>query len=110
MIGGTKLNRSEIVKGYETEILYQKHMLENLGRWFSLFLGVVGIGIIMLYFFHLTNVLLLILGVVLIVVGGLGMLVIGYGIYRGNKNLRLVINEFEAKVAPSPSEKQEVAQ
>lgn len=28
----------EIVEGYETEISYQKHMIENLGRWLSLFL------------------------------------------------------------------------
>lgn len=26
-----------MIKGYETEIAYQKHMIENLGRWFSLF-------------------------------------------------------------------------
>ena len=30
------VTKQELVNGYETEINYQRHMLENLGRWFSL--------------------------------------------------------------------------
>ena len=30
------VTKQELVNGYETEIKYQRHMLENLGRWFSL--------------------------------------------------------------------------
>jgi hypothetical protein len=97
------LKKQEIIKGYQTEILYQKHMLENLGRWFSIFLGSVGTGIIVLYFFPAAHLLLYILGIVLIVIGLLGMLVLGYGMYRGNRNLQLVINDFKSKFPAASS-------
>lgn len=74
-------------------------MLENLQRWFSLFLGCVGIGIIMLYFFHMTNLPLKILGIILIVVGAIGMLIFGSGIYHGNRNLQLVVKDFKLKLS-----------
>ena len=30
------MTEQELIQGYETEIHYQKHMIENLGRWFTL--------------------------------------------------------------------------
>ena len=27
------MTEQELIQGYETEIHYQKHMIENLGRW-----------------------------------------------------------------------------
>ena len=36
--------RQELIKGYETEIRYQRHMLENLGRWFSVLFLMASIG------------------------------------------------------------------
>ncbi len=41
-----------MIKGYETEIAYQKHMIENLGRWFSLFFIVSSVGVILFAIFH----------------------------------------------------------
>ena len=29
------VTKQELVNGYETEIKYQRHMRENLGRWLS---------------------------------------------------------------------------
>ncbi len=44
--------KQELVNGYETEIKYQRHMLENLGRWFSLLFIIASIGGIDLSLFH----------------------------------------------------------
>lgn len=41
----------------------------------------------------------LVCGIVAVSVGILGMLVFGCGIYHGNKNLRLVIEDFKEKVS-----------
>ena len=30
------MTKSEVLNGYQTEIAYQKHMIENLGRWLTL--------------------------------------------------------------------------
>lgn len=38
------MTEQELIQGYETEIQYQKHMIENLGRWFSLFFTIASIG------------------------------------------------------------------
>ena len=38
------VTKQELVNGYETEINYQRHMLENLGRWFSLLFIIASIG------------------------------------------------------------------
>ena len=71
------MTEQELIQGYETEIHYQKHMIENLGRWFSLFFTIASI---------------------LSVIGILAMLVFGYGIYKGRLNLQKVIDDFEAKI------------
>ena len=39
------VTKQELVKGYETEIKYQRHMLENLGRWFSLLFIIASIDV-----------------------------------------------------------------
>ena len=73
-------------------------MLENLGRWMTLLLAVASLGFVLIYFFHNTNIILLIIGFVLMISGSLGMLLFGYGIYRGRKNIAKVINDFELKL------------
>ena len=54
------MTEQELIQGYETEIHYQKHMIENLGRWFSLFFAIASIGLVLIYLFHETNLLALI--------------------------------------------------
>ncbi len=92
------VTKQELVNGYETEIKYQRHMLENLGRWFSLLFIIASIGVVLVYFFHKSFLPLMLLGMLLAVVGILGMLLFGYGIYRGRINLQKVINDFNQKL------------
>ena len=92
------MTEQELIQGYETEIQYQKHMIENLGRWFSLFFTIASIGCVLIYLFHRTNLLLFIVGVILAILGILVMLVFGYGIYKGRLNLQKVIDDFEEKL------------
>lgn len=92
------VTKQELVNGYETEINYQRHMLENLGRWFSLLFIIASIGVVLIYLFHKRFLPLLILGILLALVGILGMIVFGYGIYRGRINLQKVIDDFNQKL------------
>ena len=92
------VTKQELVNGYETEIKYQRHMLENLGRWFSLLFITVSIGVVLIYLFHKTFLPLLIFGILLALIGILGMVVIGYGIYRGRINLQKVVDDFNRKL------------
>ena len=92
------VTKQELVNGYETEINYQRHMLENLGRWFSLLFIIASIGVVLIYLFHKSFLPLLILGILLALVGILGMIVFGYGIYRGRINLQNVIDDFNQKL------------
>ena len=92
------VTKQELVNGYETEINYQRHMLENLGRWFSLLFIIASIGVVLIYLFHKSFLPLLILGILLALVGILGMIVFGYGIYRGRINLQKVIDELKQKL------------
>ena len=92
------MKKEELIQGYETEIAYQKHMLENLGRWFSLFFTLASLGLVLIYFFHASNIWLFILGILLLVLGVLVMLLFGYGIYKGRHNLQKVIDDFESKL------------
>lgn len=91
------MTKSELIRGYETEIAYQKHMLENLGRWLTLLLAVTSLGFLLIYFFN-KQTILLILGFVLMILGSLGMIIFGHGIYHGKKNLTKVIDDFETKL------------
>lgn len=88
----------ELRKGYEGEVAYQKHMLRNLGYWFQLFMILSGIGIVLIYYFHSKNYWLLGLGIVLMVVGVLGMLLFGYAGWKGQKNINLLIDDYEQKL------------
>ncbi|MEX2784776.1 DUF202 domain-containing protein [Streptococcus sp. H49] len=92
------MTKQELVQGYEEEIHYQKHMLENLGRWFSLFFIFASIGVVLLYFLA-ANLWGLIIGFALTLLGILGMLLFGYGIYKGRLNVQKVIADFELKVS-----------
>lgn len=92
------MTKQELVKGYQAEIQYQKHMLENLGRWLQLALLLVGIGLVVAYYFQATNLPLFILGLGIAILSVLAMLVIGYGIYRGRLNLQKVIDDFEVQL------------
>ena len=87
--------RQELIKGYETEIRYQRHMLENLGRWFSVLFLMASIGGLLIYFFHKTSLLFLILGSLVALIG---MLLVGYGMYRGRANLQKVIQAYQQKL------------
>ena len=92
------VTKQELVNGYETEIKYQRHMLENLGRWFSLLFITASIGVVLIYLFHRSFLPLFIFGILLVLVGILGMVVFGYGIYRGRINLQKVIDDFNQKL------------
>ena len=91
------MTKEQLEQGYRKEIEYQKHMLENLSRWMNLWFMLVGIGVVLIYSLK-TETFFLICGIVAVSVGILGMLAFGCGIYHGNKNLKLVIEDFEEKV------------
>lgn len=88
----------EMTKGYEEEVAYQKHMLKNLGYWFQLNSVLSGVGLVLFYFFHDQNLWLNILGIVLFVVGALGMLLFGYTGWRGQKNVKTIVDDYQKKV------------
>ena len=88
----------EMTKGYEQEVAYQKHMLKNLGYWFQLSTILSGVGIVLIYFFHSKIIWLQIFGIVLLVLGTLGMLAFGYSGWRGQQNVRAVVDDYEKKV------------
>ena len=89
---------TELIKGYQAEIAYQKHMIENLGRWGTLLFVIASVGLVLIYFFYKTNFAITIFGFVLSVVGALWMLLFGYGIYKGKRNINKVIDAFESKL------------
>ena len=63
------MTEQELIQGYETEIQYQKHMIENLGRWFSLFFTIASIGLVLVYFSRQINLIAFVLGMILAVLG-----------------------------------------
>lgn len=83
---------------FEKEVQYQKHMLENLGRWFTLLFVLAGIGVVLTYFFYQRVFPLQILGIFLIVLGVLGMALFGYGIHKGKANLNKFVDFMEMKL------------
>ena len=89
----------ELLLQYEKEVQYQKHMLENLSRWFTLLLALAGTGIVLTYFFHQGFFPLFLLGILLIALGLLGMLLFGYGIYKGRLNLHKLIDLVEMEAS-----------
>ncbi len=89
----------ELLLQYEKEVQYQKHMLENLSRWFTLLLALAGTGVVLTYFFHQGFFPLFLLGILLIALGLLGMLLFGYGIYKGRLNLHKLIDLVEMEAS-----------
>ncbi len=56
------------------------------------------IGGLLIYFFHKTSLLFLILGSLIALFGIVGMLVVGYGMYRGRANLQKVVQAYQEKL------------
>lgn len=92
------MTEQKLIQGYETEIAYQKHMLENLGRWFSLLFLIASTGGVLLYSFYKVSLIWATLGGILAVSGFLGMILFGYGIYKGQRNVNRVIDDLEQKL------------
>lgn len=90
------MTNEEMIRGYEVEIQYQKHMLENIGRWFSLAFLITSVSLIVLYFFH-TQLLPTIIGTIFAFVGGFAMLLFGYVSYKGKKNFDNLVADFREK-------------
>lgn len=92
------MNVKEITKGYQTEVNYQKKMLQNLQYWLQFFLTVGAIGVVLGYYFYAKTTWLFVLGVVLLVIGIFGAIVIAYGRHRGKENVKLVIADYQKKI------------
>ena len=92
------VTKQELVNGYETEIKYQRHMLENLGRWFSLLFITASIGVVLIYLFHKTFLPLLIFGILLALIGILGWWFLDMVSIAGRINLQKVIDDFNQKL------------
>ena len=91
--------KNEFFLHYEKEVQYQKHMLDNLSRWFTLLFVIASIGVVLIYFFHQQLFPLLFLGVILLILGVVGMLLFGYGIYKGRANLNKIVNLVEIELS-----------
>ncbi|HEL2059917.1 TPA: hypothetical protein TY417_001216 [Streptococcus suis] len=91
------MSKAELVHGYQVEIAYQKRMIQNLGRWFSLAFALTGVGGMLLYY-QRGQLVTLLGGIALIVLGLSGMFIIGYGIYKGNLNIQKVIKHLEVTI------------
>ncbi|WP_407893829.1 DUF202 domain-containing protein [Lacticaseibacillus sp. N501-2] len=89
---------TEMRKGYEQEVAYQKHMMKNLGYWFQLCVVLSGVGIVLLSLYHATHPVVAIIGGVIFGIGALGMLLFGYTGWRGQQNLKKLVNDYEAKL------------
>ncbi|HHT7814253.1 TPA: hypothetical protein ACT2IF_001617 [Streptococcus suis] len=91
------MSKAELVHGYQVEIAYQKRMIQNLGRWFSLAFALTGVGGMLLYY-QRGQLVTLLGGIALVVLGLSGMFIIGYGIYKGNLNIQKVIKHLEMTI------------
>ena len=89
----------EILVQYEKEVQNQKHMLENLSRWFTLLLALAGTGVVLTYFFHQGFFPLFLLGILLIALGLLGMRWGGDDIYKSRLNLHKLIDLVEMEAS-----------
>lgn len=79
-------------QGYVQEIEFQIHMLDNLKKWLKFTLLVSSLGILLIYIFT-NSTPLKIFGIVLFVISVILALIIGLAIYKGQKNVNLVIDE-----------------
>ncbi len=91
------LTEKEWLSGYEKEIGYQQHMIENLCRWFNLMFLIASIGVVIIYFFFNKSAIGLTIGILVTLLGLLAMLVFGYGIHRGRLNVQKLVDDFENK-------------
>ena len=91
------MSKAELIHGYQLEIAYQKRMIQNLGRWFSLAFALTGVGGMLLYY-QRGQLLPLLVGITLVILGLSGMLIIGYGIYKGTINIQKVVNHLEVTI------------
>ena len=79
-------------QGYVQEIEFQIHMLDNLKKWLKIALLVSSLGVLLIYIFT-NSTPLKILGIVVLVISIVLALIIGLAIYKGRKNVNLVIDE-----------------
>ena len=79
-------------QGYVQEIEFQIHMLDNLKKWLKIALLVSSLGVLLVYIFT-NSTPLKIFGIVLFVISVILALIIGLAIYKGRKNVNLVIDE-----------------
>lgn len=87
-------------KGYQSEISYQQKMIKNLHHWQSLFSMIVGLSILLTYFFVHRNVWLFGTGLVLGTINILIVFIIGYAIYRGQQNVSVIVERYDELVKP----------
>lgn len=81
---------------YINEITYQKHMIDNLGRWLTLSILVSSIGVLLVYFYY-AKLFLRIIGIAMIFIGVLAAYTFGMGVYKGTKNVNKIIDDYEFK-------------
>src|SRR5699024_4875922 len=89
---------AEMRKGYEEEVSYQKQMIKNLVYRFQLCTIVSGFGVVLFYLFYSKNLGLNILGIIMFVIGALGMLLFGYTGWKGQQNVKALIDDYEQKI------------
>lgn len=92
------MNMKEITKGYQTEVNYQKKMLQNLQYWLQLSLAIGAIGFVLCYYFYAKTTWLFVFGAILLVIGALAAVIIAYGRHRGKQNVKLIIDDYQKKV------------
>lgn len=79
-------------QGYVQEIEFQIHMLDNLKKWLKFTLLVSSLGILLIYIFT-NSTPLKIFGIILFVISVILAFIIGLAVYKGQKNVNLVIDE-----------------
>ena len=52
------MTEKELLSGYQNEITYQKHMIDNLKRWFSLLFVVASLGVVAVFLKSLSSLTL----------------------------------------------------
>lgn len=92
------MNAKKITEGYQEEVTYQKRMLQNLQYWLQFFLAVGAIGFVLCYYFYRRIIWLFIIGIILLLISMFSSAIIAYGKYRGKKNLKLLISDYQKKI------------
>ncbi|MFS1664652.1 DUF202 domain-containing protein [Streptococcus sp. zg-JUN1979] len=92
------MTQETLIKGYQEEIAYQKRMLANLSRWFRICFILASISCALIYGLTKEHIIGYRLSWIMGIISVLGMVLIGYGIYKGRLNLQRVIDDFERKL------------